>query len=444
MRRILFLVMLAACSDPVVVGELQEVAEIKAIPNRDLDLLFVIDNSGSMGLIQDRLAAAFPQMMDVLATVEGGLPNLHIGVITSDMGTSGLEGTPPPTVGAVGIPNGGGCAQGFGDAGTLRSLTPTTNGAAFISDIGLPDGTRERNYTGELRDVFAANAAVGDLGCGFEQHLGAINASLTNPANTGFFRPEANLAVVIVANEDDCSVQNAGAFFDDDIDNMPYKCLSHGLVCDQPLDSEGEKTNCVASSDAVIADVDAFADTLLAFKGDPRMVMAATITGDATNVTLRPYGGSFSGFYVDATCSLTLDGMELGVATPGVRLAAFTDRFEGRSSFASICNDDLTAPMHDFGATAKKLVADPCFDISRLADTSDEPGIQPLCEVRDTRDSSPDKSTSLPLCGATAGDCYELVTDAVACPYTADHLRLAFHRSETPDDLWTSVRCAVR
>ncbi len=442
MRRVLSLLLLSGCSDTIVIGDLQQVAEIKAVPNRDVDLLFVVDNSGSMEIVQQRLAAAFPQMMDVLSTVDGGLPNLHIGVVTSDMGTSGLVGVPAPTVGTLGVPSGA-CAEGFGDAGALRSLSPAVDGT-FISDVGLADGTRERNYDGELRDAFAANAAVGSLGCGFEQHLGAMKASLTNPANASFFRAEANLAVVIIGNEDDCSVGDAGEFFSDAIDVGSFKCTRHGVTCDQSLDVEGEKTNCVASGDTQVATVDTYADALLAFKGDPRMVMAATIAGDATDLTLVPTFGPFTGYNVEEVCTLQFQGMDTGAAVPGIRLAAFADRFEARSSFASICSDDLTAPMHDFGATAKKLVADPCLDSSLLADMSSEPGLQPACDVRDIRDSNPDAPVSLSRCGDGVGDCYELVQDPVACPYTDDHLRLVFQRGEVADDLWTTVRCQLR
>src|SRR5688572_14339963 len=54
--------------------------------NRDLDLLFVIDNSRSMTPEQDSLAVNFYRLIEALETLEGGLPNLHIGVVSTDMG----------------------------------------------------------------------------------------------------------------------------------------------------------------------------------------------------------------------------------------------------------------------------------------------------------------------------------------------------------------------
>ena len=158
MKALALVVGLAACSEPqVVVGQLQELTSLKAIADRDLDLLFVVDNSASMIDNQAALAASFPKMMDVLAEVDGGLPNLHIGIVTSDMGTKGSQVDGP---GADGrrrrIPA---AARARGDNGLLQHAGLA---AAYIEDVANPDGTRQRNYTGELRDVFTTAALVGD------------------------------------------------------------------------------------------------------------------------------------------------------------------------------------------------------------------------------------------------------------------------------------------
>src|SRR5512144_440234 len=119
---------LAACtSSEVVVGDLQDVATLRAIPNRDLDVLFVVDNSPSMADKQRSLAANFPRMMDVLATLDGGLPNLHIGVVTSDMGTSATSTPPAEPVGA-----GPGACSGTGNNGALVQGQAVSG--PFISD----------------------------------------------------------------------------------------------------------------------------------------------------------------------------------------------------------------------------------------------------------------------------------------------------------------------
>src|SRR5690606_27602561 len=115
---------LAACEEQTVaIGSLQEVMVLPAVPNRNLDILFVIDSSPSMFDEQEALAASFPKMMDALSTLEGGLPDLHIGVITTDMGVQNGTGILPP-------PLDPGCAL-VGDDGQLRQI-PELGSDRFI------------------------------------------------------------------------------------------------------------------------------------------------------------------------------------------------------------------------------------------------------------------------------------------------------------------------
>ena len=61
-----------------------EVKDIPVTVNRNVDLLVLIDDSPSMADKQANLAANFPRFIDVLSTIPGGFPNVHIGVATSD------------------------------------------------------------------------------------------------------------------------------------------------------------------------------------------------------------------------------------------------------------------------------------------------------------------------------------------------------------------------
>ena len=54
--------------------------------NRQADILFMIDDSSSMTLNQASLIANFPILMSTLRAFPGGLPNLHVAVVTSDLG----------------------------------------------------------------------------------------------------------------------------------------------------------------------------------------------------------------------------------------------------------------------------------------------------------------------------------------------------------------------
>src|SRR5262249_51631528 len=123
-------------------------------PTRDLDILFVVDNSTSMAPKQAALTANFQRFMDVLQAFPGGMPNVHIGVVSSDVGIGGFTAE--------------GCV-GSGDDGLLQNrargaCTPPTD--RYISDVAGPGG-RVTNYSGKLADAFTCIAQLGTLGCGY-------------------------------------------------------------------------------------------------------------------------------------------------------------------------------------------------------------------------------------------------------------------------------------
>src|SRR4029079_9697941 len=150
------------------------------VRTRDVDILFMIDNTAGV-LVQDNLLRNFPVFMNALKAIPGGLPNLHIAVITSDLGAGD---------GSIAS-----CDATGGDAGRFQYTARGTcfasglaTGATFISNVGgVP------NYTGNLEDVFACIADVGESGCGFEQPLAAVVRALgphgpRPPGENGGFR----------------------------------------------------------------------------------------------------------------------------------------------------------------------------------------------------------------------------------------------------------------
>src|SRR5580704_10582205 len=60
--------------------------------NRKIDLLFMVDNSSSMLTLQTKMAAQFPVFTNVLKGLPGGLPDVHIAVISSSMGAGQEQG----------------------------------------------------------------------------------------------------------------------------------------------------------------------------------------------------------------------------------------------------------------------------------------------------------------------------------------------------------------
>ena len=122
-----------------------------------LDILFLVDDSGSMQSKQDQLIAGFPAFINNLSNATRTLPDLHIGIISANTGVG------PFTIQGCG---------GNGDNGRLQfEAQPGCTGSAptdhYIADGVGAGGERVRNYTGALADSFACIAKLGTSGCGF-------------------------------------------------------------------------------------------------------------------------------------------------------------------------------------------------------------------------------------------------------------------------------------
>ena len=163
----------------------------------DLDVLFMIDDSSGMTSMQTKLAAQIPSFVQALEDLPNGLPNIHIAVVSSDLGAPGDSTTVTCTT--------------SGDQGLFR-LSPScasstlATGQTYVSNVG-----GNANYTGNLADVLACITPLGDTGCGFGHQLGSIARALgadgaPPPArNAGFLRSSADLAIIILSDGDDCS-----------------------------------------------------------------------------------------------------------------------------------------------------------------------------------------------------------------------------------------------
>ncbi len=269
------------------------------IPQRKLDMLFVIDDSSLSRLAQDNLLRNFPAMMTSLSG-PAGLPDLHIAVISSDMGAGdGTIAGCDPTGGKNGIFQ-------YTARGTCIS-TGLDPGATYISDNGTI-----RNYTGELADVFACIAALGESGCGFEHQLAAISRALGadgQPApaeNQGFVRPDAYLLVVLLTNEDDCSAPSGSPLFDTRTNTnlasalgppANFRCNEFGHLCNgaKPprlaptgsVDDTVTLDGCVpAESDGLLIPVASFVAQLRSLKPFPdQQIVVTAIAGPPV-----PYG----------------------------------------------------------------------------------------------------------------------------------------------------------
>jgi hypothetical protein len=131
-----------------------------------VDLLFVVDNSGSMANKQNSLKAQFPHMIQVLSTGmrsandQNPFPpvkDMHLAVVSSDMGTVGQEGVMA-------------CDANGGDDGRLKFASSGGQGCQATYPPFLSyDATRDNPM--QIGVDFACIAALGVMGCNYEQPL---------------------------------------------------------------------------------------------------------------------------------------------------------------------------------------------------------------------------------------------------------------------------------
>ena len=434
MRNAVLAIALVACGDSTSEPEVprEQVALVPVAAKRDVDLLFVIDDSTNFLGSQIGLKNAFPALLDELSQ-SGELPNLHVGVVTSDLGTHGaLDSEPGPAIG-----NGPGACWGTGKTGRLTSYAPLVSGN-FISDVGNGDGTRTTNYTSSLAEAFSALASVGSSGCGFEQHLEAAKRALdNNPANAGFLRDAAALAIIVFTDEDDCSFAHSSFLDPNDSSLGPlasFRCTQFGVRCEtggrtpDEMASNGIKEGCVSNEQsAQLLPLSSFVSFFKGLKSDPRDVLVSTIAGDSNpfEVTFTSIGGSTPLHVVHNVC------MGLDPINPSVRLAQLPAMFE-RGRFESICTTDLAPAVTSIARELRGMLGDACL--------TREIAIPADCKVFD---QTPTRETELPPCSAQrTTDCYQLVEDA-SCT-TSHHLRVDVTRSSAPaTDVMIAARCRL-
>lgn len=432
------LLALAACEDPLLCPTPEqctpppddEVEVLTVTPN--LDLLIVVDDSPTMIEKQDSFRAAFPALLTKLAAIEGGLPNLHLAVISPDMGTSAIgDASPGP---GIGQPGNGGC-QSAGKAGAFQLGTAALDDGETFVRLSR-DGSQ--NFEGDLATVFGNMAALGATGCGFEQPLAAVRAAIANDDNAGFFRPGANLAVLVITDEDDCSAEHTSLFGPESTALGPlasFRCFRFGVECDQDTGTPGTKTNCHPAGSAQVANPDLFADAILATKTDPKRVMFGGLVGTpgSIEVEMRTTNGSPEQPTVVAACGYTSteSGLEI-TADPAVRLTALADEFAGVSKLESICSEDLAPAASSLGDSLASLMTNHCVP-AEFAEAE--------CIVEDHRDADPDYAATIARCDASQGvgaNCFRFVADA-AC---ASGQRLTIARPIPPaGDEWSTLRC---
>lgn len=156
-----------------------------------MDILFVVDDSGSMGEEQSNLASNFPKFVSKIEsfkTKSGSKLDWRLAVTTTGRNLSYTVATPMGN-----LP-----MNEHGDDGAFRMKKECGTTKRWVDKS-------DPNASG----AFTCLAKAGTGGASIEMPLEATKLALVDRiadgTNAGFLRPDALLAVVILTDEDDCS-----------------------------------------------------------------------------------------------------------------------------------------------------------------------------------------------------------------------------------------------
>ena len=174
-----------------------------------VDLLFVIDNSGSMGDYQAALGLAFPQFAETLVASLPPGTNVHVGVTSTEMGYSSM--------GSTSITNGSCTFIGDGDQPndafyvTPDAMDSGRNGAqGRLYDPGGGEyfydfDTDDAAAIGGLQSWFSSAVNIGEGGSNIEMSsapAGWVADPANAATNAGFIRDEGAVLVVFFMQDE--------------------------------------------------------------------------------------------------------------------------------------------------------------------------------------------------------------------------------------------------
>ncbi len=430
--------------------------------SKDVDIIFVIDDSGSMAEEQALLSANFASFINVLEAPDVKA-NYRLAITTTDAGNPRCQkAATTPLNGNFALSS---CADRLGDfifTGVEPNIDAGQTACTDICEVPtsklgirptLIDGSetpKERpwleNIEGESNllddsvttlQAFQCFGPQGIAGCGFESHLESMYKALIRTDtdgedNLGFLRDQAILSVVFVTDEADCSYNVAyediftsnKVFWNDPDDPTPSSavCWRAGVECigvdsgydrcdSVNYDSTGEKG--VADDKAVLHPLSRYTDQLDAIEEQKREfdsgaeVLVAVIAGVRPDGMETPYskvgGGEFvDNFGIDPGCT----SVESGEAVPPVRLREFAKHFQvgEDSNLFSICNDDYSPALAAIADKIRDQIKPACMpECIKDTDTT-TPVLDFDCTLKQENIATGD-SLEIPVC-EKSGDAF--------------------------------------
>jgi hypothetical protein len=259
---------------------------------------------------------------------------------------------------------------------------------------------------------------------------------------------------VIIADEDDCSLQQGGLMLQANPSLgflASFRCSEYGVICDgnDDMRAVGPRTGCKPRDNSMYeVKISDFIQRIKAKKGggaaaDKKIIVAGITAPSEPWIVGRDTGNMAAERQMDPkmvpACTYNNPaGGKPQTADAAVRTNTFLTGFTNNSQ-TTICKDDLSDALTQIGLQLKAVIGTPCFD-AKLK----EP---PSCTVADvTNFGDPNQSEKLmEQCnaGSTNKPCWTIGTDAAKCPAPATGKVILFNRGGTvpPPNTVTTVAC---
>lgn len=425
-----------------------ELCSVELTLRRAVDILFVIDNSGSMGGEQGTLAASFGSFIDVLESQQVGA-NYRIAVTT----TAG-----------EGLIRASSCRTRLDEflfSWQLGDIDERQRGCLDNCDIDvieLSEPWIEKGSGGtnlppgiEVATALKCIGPQGINGPGFERQLESMRRALVDDT-VGFMRDDALLAVIIVTDEADCSMTDddelwinseGSVFWSDPSGPSSGACWNAGVTCvggpgvyddcfAQDKNRQGQPTS--DPDDAVLYPLKRYLDVLteIAAKkqqlGGQSEVLVALLAGvpiDYPQTGILVYEDSeFEDFNLEygigPACGKGTETVHEPPGIPPVRLREFAEAFQvGDRNIYSTCDDDYGVAMNQIAAAIGDINERACVNGCVVDLQGAEDGLQPDCTLTEVFADAP--ARDVPPCAladqgwdfpaADVHTCYLALTD---------------------------------
>ncbi len=336
-----------------------------------VDILVMVDNSQSMSEEQATLRAQFPalirSLLDPPVDPATGQPthvpvkDIHVGVVSSDMGTGGYTVTT--------------CDDPVdGDDGVLQhAANPGVTGCdpTYASYLSYDEDPPDPSQIDWISTGFGCIATLGTDGCGFEQQLKAVRRALVDHdqmggPNVGFLRPDSILTILWVTDEEGCSVADRNIF------DPANSALGHLNV------------RCFLNP-WMVESIDAYEAAFDGLRSDPQKLVLAFIVGVPQDPACEGFGDELGSCLAHPAMLEQLDPMAsppnsrlvpscrtaTGEAYPPTRFVNLAQRFGDRALVRSICTDNFEPAIR--GLTDKLHEIVDRIGVSRELATSKDP-----------------------------------------------------------------------